>query len=239
MIGEPIMGVAGMIVPPEDYWPRVRELLRAHGILLIFDEVVTAYGRTGEWFAAQHFGVEPDIIVTAKGITSGYMPLGAVLVTDAVAEVLGAGPRASRWATPTTATRPRARSRWPTSTSSSARACSGTRASRPGGYLLDRADGAGRELQIVGEVRGVGMMLALELVTPTRRRASRWSSTPRSRTSIRRDTGVIVRNCGHNVVLSPPLVMTRGGGRRAGRRAGVGAAPAASRRELVVSTEAR
>jgi adenosylmethionine-8-amino-7-oxononanoate aminotransferase len=89
MIGEPIMGVAGMIVPPDDYWPRVRELLGSHGILLIFDEVVTAYGRTGSWFAAQHFGVDPDLIVTAKGITSGYMPLGAVLVSDAVAEVLG------------------------------------------------------------------------------------------------------------------------------------------------------
>ena len=87
MIGEPIMGVAGMLVPPDDYWPRVHALLREHGILLILDEVVTAYGRTGEWFAAQHFGIEPDIIVTAKGITSGYLPLGAVLISDAVADV--------------------------------------------------------------------------------------------------------------------------------------------------------
>ena len=88
MIGEPIMGVGGMLVPPDDYWPRVRELLSAHGILLIFDEVVTAFGRTGSWFAAQHFGVEPDLIVTAKGITSGYVPLGAVLVSESVAEEL-------------------------------------------------------------------------------------------------------------------------------------------------------
>ncbi len=88
MIGEPIMGVGGMLVPPDDYWPRVRELLSAHGILLIFDEVVTAFGRTGSWFAAQHFGVEPDLIVTAKGITSGYVPLGAVLVSEPIAEVL-------------------------------------------------------------------------------------------------------------------------------------------------------
>ncbi len=88
MIGEPIMGVGGMLVPPADYWPRVREVLDRHGILLIFDEVVTAYGRVGEWFAAQHFGVTPDIIVTAKGITSGYTPLGALLVGDRVAEQL-------------------------------------------------------------------------------------------------------------------------------------------------------
>ena len=82
MIGEPIMGVGGMVVPPEDYWPRMEAVLREHGILLIFDEVVTAYGRIGHsWFAAEHFGVKPDIIVTAKGITSGYLPLGAVLAS--------------------------------------------------------------------------------------------------------------------------------------------------------------
>src|SRR6185437_4543153 len=88
MIGEPIMGVGGMLVPPADYWPRVRELLSAHGILLIFDEVVTAFGCTGNWFGAEHFGVDPDLIVTAKGITSGYVPLGAVLVSDSVADAL-------------------------------------------------------------------------------------------------------------------------------------------------------
>ena len=85
-IGEPVMGVAGMLVPPDDYWPRVQELLREHGITFIFDEVVSAYGRVGHWFATEHFGVEPDIIVTAKGITSGYAPLGAVLVSDEIAE---------------------------------------------------------------------------------------------------------------------------------------------------------
>ena len=87
-IGEPVMGVAGMLVPPDDYWPRVQELLREHGITFIFDEVVSAYGRVGHWFATEHFGVEPDIIVTAKGITSGYAPLGAVLVSDEIAEAV-------------------------------------------------------------------------------------------------------------------------------------------------------
>ena len=91
-IGEPIMGVGGAIVPPDDYWPRVAEVLARHGILLILDEVVTAYGRAGAWFAAERYGLAPDIIVTAKGITSGYIPLGAVLMTDAVADVLEAGP---------------------------------------------------------------------------------------------------------------------------------------------------
>lgn len=80
-IGEPVIAVGGMIPPHEDYWPRVQEVLRRHGILFVLDEVVTAYGRTGAWFAAEHWGgLRPDVIVTAKGLTSGYFPLGAVLV---------------------------------------------------------------------------------------------------------------------------------------------------------------
>ncbi|MGH2928993.1 MAG: aspartate aminotransferase family protein, partial [Solirubrobacteraceae bacterium] len=90
-IGEPVMGVAGMLVPPEDYWPRVQEVLKRHGILLILDEVVTAYGRVGEWFAATHYGLAPDIIVTAKGISSGYVPLGANLVSDELAQTVSSG----------------------------------------------------------------------------------------------------------------------------------------------------
>jgi putrescine aminotransferase len=80
-IGEPVIGVGGMIPPHDDYWPRIAEVLRRHGILLILDEVVTAYGRTGTWFAAEHWGLEPDIVVTAKALTSGYFPLGAVLLS--------------------------------------------------------------------------------------------------------------------------------------------------------------
>jgi putrescine aminotransferase len=83
-IGEPVMGVGGVIVPPDGYWPRVAETLRRHDILLILDEVVTAYGRLGHWFAAHRYGIQPDIIVTAKAITSGYVPFGAVLIGDRV-----------------------------------------------------------------------------------------------------------------------------------------------------------
>jgi PLP-dependent transaminase len=204
MIGEPIMGVAGMIVPPDDYWPRVRELLCAHGILLILDEVVTAYGRTGRWFGAQHFGVEPDIVVTAKGITSGYVPLGAVLMSDAVAESLGADhgfpmgftynghPTACAVALANLAIIER----------------EGLldRARETGALLLERLGGL-RDLPVVGEVRGVGMMLAVELVADKdTREPLDMSAAPQD--AIRRETGVIVRDCAHNLVLSPPLVMT-------------------------------
>jgi PLP-dependent transaminase len=87
-IGEPIMGVGGVLQPPDDYWPRVEAVLRAHGILLIFDEVITAFGRLGHWFGFQRFGVTPDFVVTAKAITSGYIPFGAVLVGDRPLELL-------------------------------------------------------------------------------------------------------------------------------------------------------
>jgi len=88
-IGEPVIGVGGMIPPHEDYWPRVQEVLRRHDILFILDEVVTGFGRTGAWFAAEHWGgLEPDLVITAKGITSGYFPLGAVLISDRVAAML-------------------------------------------------------------------------------------------------------------------------------------------------------
>jgi adenosylmethionine-8-amino-7-oxononanoate aminotransferase len=89
-IGEPIMGVGGVLVPDEDYWPRVQSVLRRHGIFFVLDEVITAFGRTGRWFAAEHWGgLAPDVLVTAKAITSGYFPLGAVLIGDAVHTMLG------------------------------------------------------------------------------------------------------------------------------------------------------
>ncbi|MCL4465810.1 MAG: aminotransferase class III-fold pyridoxal phosphate-dependent enzyme [Chloroflexi bacterium] len=84
MIGEPIIGGGGVIVPPDDYWPRVRQLCDRYDILLIFDEVITGFGRTGTWFGGQNWGVTPDIMTMAKGLSSGYMPLAAMAASDAV-----------------------------------------------------------------------------------------------------------------------------------------------------------
>src|SRR4029079_15672695 len=89
MIGEPVLGVAGMIPPPDDYWPRVAEVLGRPGILLILAEIVTASRRTGSWFAAERGGGIPaDLSVTAKGLTSGYVPMGAVLIGGRVMGLL-------------------------------------------------------------------------------------------------------------------------------------------------------
>ena len=86
IIMEGVTGTNGLIIPPDDYWPRVREICDKYGILLISDEVMSGWGRTGEWFAVDNWNVVPDIITTAKGITSGYVPLGAVIVREKIAK---------------------------------------------------------------------------------------------------------------------------------------------------------
>ena len=89
-VGEPIVGAGGVIPPPDGYWAEVQRLCRAHDVLLIADEVVTGFGRTGPWFACERYGIEPDIVTGAKGVTSGYLPLGVVLCGPRVRELLWA-----------------------------------------------------------------------------------------------------------------------------------------------------
>lgn len=203
-IGEPILGMGGMIIPPDDYWPRVRQVLDRHGILLIADEVVTGFGRTGNWFASDHFGIAPDILVTAKGITSGYMPLGAVMVSETVAEAL-----TQDWGFPIGFT-------YNGHPTSCAVALENIDIIEREG-LLERAKAVGavlreglkelEDLPVVGEARGLGMMLALELVSDNKtRQPLDMSAHPQD--VIRAEHGVITRECGHNLVLSPPLVMS-------------------------------
>ena len=194
-VGEPIIGVGGMIPPPDDYWPRVQEVLRANGILFVLDEVVTAFGRTGAWFAAEHWGgLAPDLIVTAKALTSGYFPLGAVLVGDRVAEMLdgvafrhgftyNGHPTGCAVALENLAI-----------------------IEREG--LLERARELGErlaeglrtleELPTVGEARGFGLLGGLELLVED---AAALADRVRA-------AGVIVRASGQKLVMSPPLVIS-------------------------------
>ena len=87
-IGEPIQGAGGVIIPPATYWPEVQRICDKHGILLVSDEVICGFGRTGNWFGCQTFGFKPDLMTFAKGVTSGYIPLGGVMVGERVAKVL-------------------------------------------------------------------------------------------------------------------------------------------------------
>lgn len=87
-IGEPIQGAGGVIIPPDSYWPKVEALCRKYGILLICDEVINGFGRLGEWFGHQHYGIKPDLIAMAKGLSSGYLPISAVGVSKSIVDVL-------------------------------------------------------------------------------------------------------------------------------------------------------
>ncbi|MGB3278558.1 MAG: aminotransferase class III-fold pyridoxal phosphate-dependent enzyme, partial [Pseudorhodobacter sp.] len=87
-IGEPIQGAGGVIIPPSTYWPEIQRICDKYEILLIADEVITGFGRTGNWFGSQTMGIRPDIITIAKTLTSGYIPLGGSLVSDEIAQTL-------------------------------------------------------------------------------------------------------------------------------------------------------
>ena len=87
-VGEPIQGAGGVIIPPDTYWPEIERICNHYGVLLVNDEVICGFGRLGEWFGSDYFGVKPDLITFAKGVTSGYLPLGGVMVSDKVADTL-------------------------------------------------------------------------------------------------------------------------------------------------------
>jgi adenosylmethionine-8-amino-7-oxononanoate aminotransferase len=194
LLGEPVMGVGGMIPPPDGYWPRVQEVLRRHGILLVLDEVVTAYGRTGYWFAAERYGLDADVIVTAKALTSGYIPMGAVLVHERVVGMLDG-------------TAFRHGFTYNGHPVGSAVALANLqiiesenlpqRAVKTGERMLERLQPA-LELDGVREVRGVGLMLGVE-VDPE------CDTTAIARRGL--DRGVVVRASGQKIVMSPPFVI--------------------------------
>jgi len=212
MIMEPVLGAGGVIPPHESFMPGVREICARHGILLIADEVITGYGRTGAWTGARRFGVQPDMAVTAKAITNGYFPFGAVMIGDAVAEVFEADTtgRAAIGSGYTYSGHPVG--------AAAAIAC--LRETLRHG-VKDNAADRGAQLYaglqglkaahpgIVGDVRGgYGLMCALELV------ADPDSKAPIDKRAIARvhratyEAGVMVRVSGPNVILSPPLVLT-------------------------------
>src|SRR5438445_8772010 len=96
-VGEPIHGAGGVFYPTDDYWPRVREICTRHDVLLIADEIITGFCRTGRWFGLSHWNVKPDILTFAKGVTSGYLPLGGIMVTKAIKDAMDSVKPEDRW----------------------------------------------------------------------------------------------------------------------------------------------
>src|SRR5579871_254103 len=211
-IAEPIQGAGGVVPPPRGYLPRVREILARHGILYISDEVVTGFGRVGHWFASlDEFGIQPDIIVAAKGLTSGYLPLGATLYSDAIHEVISASdPQA--WFT-----HGFTYSGHPVCCAAALKNIEIMRsenvlenARTVGDYFESRL----RELTalpIVGDVRGRRFMMCVEYVADRASKAPLPESAQISRRIARRceAKGLIVRPLGHLDIMSPPLILTR------------------------------
>jgi putrescine aminotransferase len=206
-IGEPVMGVAGMVVPPDDYWRRIADVLRAHGILLILDEVVTGFGRTGHWFAADRYGVEPDILVTAKGLTSGYAPLGAVLVREEIGAVVTRGDHGFPMGY-TYAGHPVSCAVALANLAIIEREQLVERAAAVGAAMFARLQ-ALAALEVVGDIRHAGLGLAVELVSDREARTTLVETARPIPDVIREETGVIVRESSPgNIVFSPPLVIS-------------------------------
>ena len=207
-IAEPIQGAGGVIVPPATYWPRIKEILAKYDILFVADEVICGFGRTGEWFGSDFYDLKPHMMTIAKGLTSGYVPMGGLIVRDEVVAVLNEGGDFNHGFT------------YSGHPVAAAVALENIRILREekiiekvhaetAPYLQKRL----RELNdhpLVGEVRGVGLLGAIELVQD---KATRKRYEGRGVGMICRqfcfDNGLIMRAVGDTMIISPPLVISK------------------------------
>ena len=210
-VAEPVQGAGGVIVPPDTYWPEVQRICDAHNIPLVADEVICGFGRLGKWFGTEHYGLRPKLMPIAKGMTSGYLPMGGVLVHDEIAEVLRE--KCGEFAHGFTY------SGHPVCAAAGLENLRILREEK----IVERA---GRELApyfqakwrtlgehpLAGEARGVGMLAALELVAD-KSSGRRFDGEGRAGAICRDKTGkcgLIMRAVRDTMVVAPPLVMTRG-----------------------------
>ena len=210
-IGEPIMGAGGVKIPPASYWPEVQRICRKYDVLLMLDEVITGYGRTGEWFAADYYGIQPDTITTAKALTSGYQPLSALLVGERVAATL-VEKGGEFYHGYTYSGHPVACAVALANLDIIAREGLVERVKTDTGPYFAKALQeriAGHDL--VGEVRSVGLMGAIEIVKD---KATKERFLPAGSAAVTvRDHAIannmMLRATGDTMILSPPLIWTR------------------------------
>ena len=209
-IAEPIQGAGGVIVPPETYWPEISAICKRHQILLVADEVICGFGRTGEWFASDYYGLKPDLMPIAKGLSSGYLPIGGVMVADHITRVIieEGGEFAHGM---TYAGHPAA----------CAVASANIRILRDEGIIDQVRTETGPYLQkrwaeladhpIVGEVRGLGFLGAFEIVADkeTRAQFEPSGSTGALCRDIAANLGLVMRAVGDSMIISPPLIMSK------------------------------
>ncbi len=211
MIMEPVLGAGGVIPPHESFMPGVRELCSRYGILLVADEVITGYGRTGEWSGSRLWGVQPDLAVTAKAITNGYFPFGAVMVSDAVAEVFesdetGRGAIGSGY---TYSGHPVGAAAAIACLKETERLAVKDNARARGTQLFAGLQNLKERHALIGDVRGgQGLMCALELVSDQASKAPIDKETIAKVHRATYEAGTMVRVSGPNIILSPPLILT-------------------------------
>jgi putrescine aminotransferase len=208
-IGEPVQGAGGVIIPPETYWPEIQRICDRYGILLVSDEVICGFGRTGSWFGCEHYGTRPDLMSMAKALSSGYLPIGGVMVGDRVANLLiEKGEEFAHGFT------------YSGHPVCSAVALENLRILERERVVEHVRDVAAPYLQerwaklaqhpLVGEARGVGLLGALELV---KRKEPREWFEPRGKVGERcRDNairnGLVMRATRDTMIIAPPLVIT-------------------------------
>ncbi|MBW2123102.1 MAG: aspartate aminotransferase family protein [Deltaproteobacteria bacterium] len=209
-IGEPIMGVGGVITPPKDYWPMVREICDKHDVLLIIDEVMSGWARTGKLFACEHWDIEPDMITMAKGLSGVYQSISAIAVHDRIFEKL------------------RDKKLYHSHTQScSPLACAAAlaaidlienenlaeRAAEKGRYLRERLEELKEDSPLIGDVRGKGLFQGIELVSDRDRKLRFTSRNPELRETLDRaflERGMIIRLGGYDsdtLYFTPPLII--------------------------------
>lgn len=205
-IAEPVQGAGGVIVPPEDYFPAIREICDRYDVLLIADEVITGFGRTGKWFGLQNWNIEPDIMSFAKGITSGYLPLGGIQISDVIRDAIMSAPAGERWMHAYTY-------------SGHATCCAvalknlelleendlANKAAKMGERLMAGLR-AMDDLACVGDVRGLGLMCAVEFVADRESKVSAGIANQILQSC--QDKGLISRTKGESLLIAPPLVIS-------------------------------
>ncbi|CAH1043112.1 aspartate aminotransferase family protein [Halomonas sp. TD01] len=209
-IAEPVQGAGGAIIPPDSYWPAVKEVLAKYDILLIADEVICGFGRLGEWFGSNHYGLKPDLMPIAKGLSSGYLPIGAVLVGDRVADTLiEDGGEFFHGFTYSGHPVCAAVALKNLELLESEQVVEKVR-DELGPYLAKRWQELA-EHPLVGEARSLGLIGALELVADknTGERFDKSLSAGNLCRDLCFESGLVMRSVGDTMVMSPPLIITR------------------------------
>jgi len=209
-IADPVQGAGGLIVPRDDYFPRISEICRKYDVLFIADEIITGFGRTGRWFALERYGIEPDIIAFAKGITSGYIPLGGIGLSKRVFKVLEQAPADDRWNHAFTYSAHPVSCVVALATIDVYERENLVAAAAAKGKKLLEGIRQLASLDHVGDIRGVGMMVGLELVEDKATKKSFPASLKMGARLFKEccKRGLFSRIRGDIYLLAPPFVTT-------------------------------